>query len=266
MVEYLRKAMSKLLDSFSLKGKTALVTGAGSGLGQRFAQVLAEAGAKVACCARRLELVEKTAQQIRQSGGVAFACAMDITQRDSVNAAFDKIEKSLGQVDVLINNAGQTQPASFAQMTEAQWTEILDANLSGHWRVGQEMARRLIAASKPGVIVNIVSVLGLMAKDNYTNYGTTKAALIHLTKNMAIDLLPHNIRVNALAPGYFSTDLTAWYFETDAGKAEVENLPPKRLGKIEELDAPLLLLASDASSYMNGSVVVVDYAHSVRFS
>jgi NAD(P)-dependent dehydrogenase (short-subunit alcohol dehydrogenase family) len=205
-------------------------------------------------------------QQIRQNGGQALACEMDITQRDSVNEAFDKVEAVLGHVDVLINNAGQTQPAPYAQMTEAQWTEILDANLSGHWRVGQEMARRLIAANKPGVIVNIVSVLGLMAKDGYTNYGTTKAALIHLTKNMAIDLLPHNIRVNALAPGYFSTDLTAWYFETGAGKAEVANLPPKRLGRIEELDAPLLLLASDASSYMNGSVVVVDYAHSVRFS
>ncbi|HET8704715.1 MAG TPA: SDR family NAD(P)-dependent oxidoreductase [Pseudomonadales bacterium] len=254
------------VDRFSLAGKTALVTGAGSGLGERFAHVLAEAGAKVACCGRRVDAVERVASQIREDGGEAFACVMDITNRDSVNVAFDKIEKALGPVQVLINNAGQSQAAPFTEMSEQQWQDVLDANLSGTWRVSQEMARRLIAKQQTGTIVNIASILGLLAKNMFSNYSATKAALIHLTKSMAIDLLPNGIRVNALAPGYISTDLTAWYFETDAGKAEIAALPPKRLGRLEELEGPLLLLASDASSYMSGSVLVVDYAHSARLS
>lgn len=257
---------TNIADCFSLAGKTALVTGAGSGLGERFAHVLAEAGARVACCGRRLDVVERAAEQIQAAGGQAFACAMDIADRDSVNAAFNQIEKSLGPVDVLINNAGQSQAAPFTEMSEQQWQEVLDVNLSGSWRVSQEMARRLIAANRNGTIVNVASILGLLAKNMFSNYGATKAALLHLTKSMAIDLLPHGIRVNALAPGYISTDLTAWYFETDAGKAEIAALPPKRLGRLDELEGPLLLLASDASSYMSGSVVVVDYAHSARLS
>ncbi len=133
-------------------------------------------------------------------------------------------------------------------------------------RGASRATQRLIAAARPGVIVNIASITGLLGHGMFLNYGTSKAALIHLTKQMALDLLPHRIRVNALAPGYFPTDMTNWFFETDAGKAEIANLPPQRLGRLDELDGALLLLASEASSYINGAVIPVDYAHSVRLS
>jgi NAD(P)-dependent dehydrogenase (short-subunit alcohol dehydrogenase family) len=132
--------------------------------------------------------------------------------------------------------------------------------------VSQEMARRLIMKKQPGAIINIASILGKLAKDNFINYGATKGALIHLTEYMALDLLPHGIRVNALAPGYFPSEMTNPFFESEAGKKEIAALPPKRLGRLEELDGPLLLLASDASSYINGTTLTVDYAHSVRLS
>jgi len=132
--------------------------------------------------------------------------------------------------------------------------------------VARETARRLIAAGKPGSIINIASILGHLAYPAFINYGTTKGALLHMTRYMALDLLQHGIRVNAIAPGYFPSEMTNPFYETEAGKKEIQNLPAKRLGSLEELDGPLLLLASNASSYMNGSVVTVDYGHSIRLS
>lgn len=253
-------------DRFSLKGKTALVTGAGSGFGAHFASVLAGAGAKVACAARRADRLDAVVKGLRANGATAFAQVMDISDRASINAGFDAIEKALGDVDIVVNNAGQSAPAPFPDMTEEQWQSVLDVNLSGAFRVSQEMARRAIAHKHGGSIVNVASIMGMLAKPWFANYGTTKAALIQLTKHMAMDLLPHGIRVNALAPGFFSTEMTSWYFETDAGKAEVAALPAARLGRFDELDGPLLLLASDAGSYMNGAVIPVDYGHAVRLS
>ena len=251
---------------FSLAGRVALVTGASSGFGAHFAGVLARAGAKVACVARRADRVEAVAEAIREAGGEAFACAMDVTDLVSIEQGFDAIEASLGTVDVLVNNAGLAAAAAFPEMTDEQWTSVLDVNLSAPWRVSREMSRRLIAKSQPGSIVNIASILGHLAKAMFINYGTSKAALIHMTQYMALDLLPHGIRVNAIAPGYFPTDMTNPFFESEPGQREVANLPPRRLGRLEELDGPLLLLASEASSYMNGTVVTVDYGHSVRLS
>ena len=253
-------------QKFSLAGRVALVTGASSGFGARFASVLAEAGAKVACVARRAERVDEVARSICEAGGQAVGCAMDVTDARSIREAFDTIEATLGTVDVLVNNAGLSAPAPFPEMSDEQWFSVLDVNLSAPYRVSREMSRRLIAAEKPGSIINIASILGHLAKPMFINYGTTKGALIHLTQYMALDLLPHGIRVNAIAPGYFPTDMTNPFFESEAGKREVAALPPKRLGRLEELDGPLLLLASDASSYMNATVITVDHGHSVRLS
>ena len=259
--------MNAQTDRFSLQGKTALITGAGSGFGAHFAGVLAGAGAKVACAARRADRLEAVVAQLQEQGATAFACTVDISDRASINKAYDAVEQALGGVDILVNNAGQSAPAPFPDMTEEQWSSVLDVNLSGHFRMSQEMAKRAIAVGRRGgSIINIASIMGMLAKPWFSNYGTTKAALIQLTKHMAMDLLPHGIRVNALAPGFFATEMTAWYFETDAGKAEVAALPPGRLGRFDELDGPLLLLASDASSYMNGAVIPVDYGHAVRLS
>lgn len=251
---------------FSLEGRVALVTGAGSGIGQHLAQMLAEAGAKVACVARRAERVEAAAADIRDAGGTALGCRMDVAEHDSIRSALNRIEAELGTVDILINNAGLSNPMAFQEMSTEQWNSLLDVNLSGPFFVAQETARRLIMADKPGSIINIASILGQLAYPSFINYGTTKGALIHMTRYMALDLLPHGIRVNAIAPGYFPSEMTNPFYETEAGKKEIQNLPAKRLGSLEELDGPVLLLASNASSYMNGSVVTVDYGHSTRLS
>jgi NAD(P)-dependent dehydrogenase (short-subunit alcohol dehydrogenase family) len=258
--------MNSIEERFSLKGRIALVTGGGSGFGAHFAEVLAQAGASVAVAARRVDRIQAVAQAIVDKGGKAIACEIDVANRASINKAFDAIEDKLGTVDIVVNNAGLSSPAPFPEMSEEQWSSVLDVNLSGPYHVSQEMARRLIAKKRQGSIINIASILGKLAKDNFINYGATKGALIHLTEYMALDLLPHGIRVNALAPGYFPSEMTNPFFESEVGKKEVAALPPKRLGRLEELDGPLLLLASEASSYINGTTLTVDYAHSVRLS
>lgn len=256
----------RAMDRFSLDGRVALVTGAGSGLGAHFAKVLAEAGARVACVARRVERVENVAARIRDAGGQAMACNMDVTDRASINRSLEQIEQAFGPVDVLVNNAGLSNPAAFQEMSQDQWTTLLDANLSGPFYVAQAISQRLIAQGKPGSIINISSILGHLAKDRFINYGTTKGGLIHMTQYMALDLIEHSIRVNAIAPGYFPSEMTNPFYESEVGKQEIANLPPKRLGRHEELDGPLLLLASEASSYMTGSVITVDSGHSIRLS
>ena len=258
--------MKTIEQRFSLEGRVALVTGASSGFGAHFAAVLAQAGAKVAVAARRADRIEQVVRDITAQGGTAFACEIDVADRASINRAFDLIQDKLGVVDIAINNAGLSAPAPFPEMSEAQWTSVLEVNLSGPYHVSQEMARRLIARQRPGTIVNIASILGKQAKENFINYGVTKGALINLTEYMALDLLPHGIRVNAIAPGYFPSEMTNPFFESEAGKREIANLPPKRLGRLEELDGALLLLASEASSYISGSTLTVDCAHSLRLS
>jgi NAD(P)-dependent dehydrogenase (short-subunit alcohol dehydrogenase family) len=257
---------ASVAERFSLSGRVALVTGASSGLGAHFAEVLAGAGAKVACVARRTERVMAQAEAIEKAGGMAYPCVIDVTDRASIERAFDQVEGALGTVDILVNNAGATGPAPFAEMTPEHWDPVLDVNLSGPFHVSQAMARRLIARGKPGSIVNIASILGHLAYRNFTSYGVTKGALMHLTRYLALDLLPHGIRVNAIAPGYFPSEMTNPFFETEAGKREIAALPPGRLGRLEELDGPLLLLASEASSYMSGTVLTVDYCHSIRLT
>lgn len=258
--------MSKALDRFSLEGRVALVTGAGSGMGRHFVKTLSEAGAKVICAARRTELTESIAAEIRKAGGQAMAVSLDIGDTDSVTRAFDEVERTFGTVDLLVNNAGQIVFAPFPDISDEQWNNLINVNLSGCMRMSREFSKRLIAKGKPGSIVNITSITGQQTKPYLAIYGTAKAALIHFTKQLAIDLLPHNIRANSIAPGYFRTEMVDWYFDSEAGKAEVENLPAKRVGLLEELDGPLLLLASDAGSYMNGAIVPVDYGHVVRIS
>lgn len=258
--------MKDIIEQFSLKGRVALVTGAGSGLGVHFAKTLSQAGATVVCVGRRLQPVEKVAEEIRQAGGNAHALSMDVTDPASIKDAFGAIQQQCGPVDVLINNAGLSNPAAFEEMTQEQWTSLVDANLSGPFYVAQEMAKRLIAAGKPGSIINIASILGHLARPKFLNYGTTKAAVIHMTQYMGLDLMPYGIRVNAIAPGYFPSEMTNPFYESEAGKHEIAALPIQRLGRHAELNGPLLLLASEASSYMTGTVLTVDAGHSVKLT
>ena len=258
--------MSKATERFSLVGRTALVTGAGSGMGRHFVRTLSEAGARVVCAARRKDSIESSAKAVRDNGGQAVAIELDIGNTASVTRAFDEAEKAFGTIDILVNNAGQIVFAPFPDITDEQWENLFNVNVQGSMRMAREFSKRLIAAKKPGCIVNITSITGQLTKPYLSIYGSAKAALIQFTKQLAIDLLPHNIRANSIAPGYFRTEMVDWYFDSPEGKLEVDNLPAKRVGRLEELDGPLLLLISEAGSYLNGVILPVDYGHVIRIS
>lgn len=248
-------------ELFSLRGEVAFVSGASSGLGKHFAEVLARAGAHVAIAARRVDRLEALAAEITKAGGKAVPVALDVTDRASVTAAFDQAQAALGPVSVVINNAGISDPVWFTRMTDEQWRATLDVNLDGVFRVGQEGARRMVASGKGGSIVNIASIVGLGAIKTLSAYAASKAAVFALTRTMALELARDKIRVNALAPGYISTELNESFWETEGGKRMIAHVPFRRLGQPSELDGPLLLLASRAGSFMTGSTLTVDGGH-----
>jgi len=237
------------------------VTGASSGLGEHFALVLARAGAKVVIAARRVDRLEALAARIRSASGTAHPVALDVTEPASVKSCFDAAEAALGPIGVVINNAGITDPAFITRMTEAQWRSVMDVNLDGVFRVGQEAARRMVAGGKGGSIVNIASIVGLGAIKTLGAYAASKAAVLALTRTMALELARDKVRVNAIAPGYISTELNDSFWETEAGKRMIAHVPMRRLGNVGELDGALLLLASKAGSFMTGSTIVVDGGH-----
>jgi NAD(P)-dependent dehydrogenase (short-subunit alcohol dehydrogenase family) len=247
--------------SFSLAGKTALVTGASSGLGRHFAGVLAGAGAKVAIAARRAERLEALAAEIRASGGVAEPVALDVTRTESVAAAFDAAERALGPVSVVVNNAGIPSASYLAKTGEAEWRGVLDVNLDGVFRVAQAAAQRMQKAGIAGSIVNIASILGFGVIKTLGSYAVSKAAVVQLTKALALELARDRIRVNAIAPGYFSTEINTGFLDSEQGRKMLARVPFARAGELAELDGPLLLLASDAGSFMTGSVLTVDGGH-----
>lgn len=248
-------------DLLSLEGKAALVTGASSGLGWHFAQVLARAGAKVALAARRLDHLEKLKAEIREMGGQAVAVTLDVTDRGSVTRAFEAAEAALGPVTILVNNAGVPAGSYFLKMSEEDWRGVMAVNLDGVFRVGQEAARRMVEKRGGGSIINIASILGFRVIKSLSSYAASKAAVVSLTKSMALELARDNIRVNALAPGYFSTEFNDAFLASEAGKRLLSRVPMGRAGRLEELDGPLLLLASDAGAFMTGSVITIDGGH-----
>ena len=244
--------------NLTLDGRIALVTGANGGLGAHFAETLAKAGAKVALCARRVDTLAEVATRIRDRGGTAHEFALDVTRRDSVVSAFEDAARRLGPVTVVVNNAGIAIAKPLLDHTEDDWEQVVGVNLTGAWRVAQEAARQMVKNATGGSIVNIASILGLRVSSQVPSYVASKAALIHLTKAMALELARHRIRVNALAPGYVETGINREFFASEAGQALVTRIPQRRLGSPGELDGALLLLASDAGSFATGSVFVVD--------
>jgi NAD(P)-dependent dehydrogenase (short-subunit alcohol dehydrogenase family) len=252
-----------LASRFSLQGRVALVTGASGVLGGRFAETLSGAGAGVVLAARRVELMERLRDRIAHAGGKAVVVALDVTDAGSVATAFDAAEGALGTVDVVVNNSGIAEPGSALEQSDADWSRLFAVNFDGARRVAVEAARRLVAAKRPGAIVNVASILGLRQGAGVTAYAASKAALIQLTRQHALEWARHGIRVNALAPGYVETDLNRDYFASEQGQAMVRRIPQRRLGQPEELDGPLLLLASEAGAFMTGSVLVADGGHLV---
>jgi len=248
---------------FRLDGRIALVTGASSGLGRHFANVLADSGASVALAARRLDRLRELASEIENRGGRAVSYEMDVSEPQTISRTFDQVEGELGTVDLLVNNAGIAIAGPAIQVDEDEWDRVLNTNLKGAWLVAQQTAQRLIAAGKPGSIINIASILGYRVAKGVSPYAASKAALIQLTQALALEWARHQIRVNAIAPGYFLTEMNQEFFQhkSSATEAIIQNIPQRRIGNPEELTGVLLLLASDASSYMTGSTVIVDGGH-----
>ena len=247
--------------TFDLSGRTALVTGASSGLGRHFARILAGHGATVALAARRIERLEALAGEIRDAGGTACPVRMDVTDADSVAAGLDAVRDALGVPDILVNNSGIARPATTLDVTEDDWAGVVGTNLEGAWRVAQGTARRMVDAERPGTIINVLSILAFGVARGLGSYAASKAGLLQLTRTMAMELARHRVRVNAIAPGYVLTEMNREFFASDAGRAMIEHIPQRRIGDPSELDGALLLLASDASTYMTGSTIVIDGGH-----
>jgi 3-oxoacyl-[acyl-carrier protein] reductase len=243
---------------FDLTGRVALITGASSGLGTRFAEVLAENGAQVALVARRRERLQALAARIAAAGGRAVAIEADVADRAAMRRAFDGAEKAFGTVDILVNNAGVAHTDRAVELSEEKWRRIIGTNLDAVFFCAQEAARRLLAAGKGGAIVNISSVLGLGVSKGTVAYAVSKAGVIQLTKTLALELAFKGIRVNAIAPGWIVTEMNRDYLASEHGRAITRDIPVGRFGEPHDLDGALLLLVSDAGRFVTGATLVVD--------
>ncbi|MGA3307031.1 MAG: SDR family oxidoreductase [Xanthobacteraceae bacterium] len=246
-----------------LINRIVVVTGASRGLGKFFAEVLAREGAHVILAARSQDALQKSAADIDRAGGTSHAVEMDVTQVESVTTAFATMVERWGVPTILINNAGVTEMVETLKQTPESFTRILDTNLRGCWLVAREAARHMLAKGGGGSIVNVASILGLRQGGQVTAYATAKAALIQLTKQLALEWARHQIRVNALAPGYVETDLNREFFTTEKGKALIRRIPMRRLTRLEDLVEPLMLLAGDGGAFITGTVLPVDGGHLV---
>ena len=247
----------------SLAGRRALITGASKGLGAHFAQTLAAAGASVAVAARDENACAAVCAELGKYGVKSVAVAMDVNSSASVAQAVAKAASALGGLDIVINNAGVTQTVPLIDQDEAGWDRILDTNLKGAFLVGQAAARVMRDANNGGSIVNLASILGHRIAGQVAAYATSKAALVQLTKSMALEWARFGIRVNALCPGYIATDLNQDFLQSDAGQALIKRIPQRRFGTLADLEGPLLFLCSNASSYVTGSSLVADGGHLV---
>jgi len=241
-----------------LQGKSALVTGASGGLGLHFARLLARLGVSVTLAARRREALDTACAAIRGEGGAAHPLQMDVADGDSVAAALQGT-----RFDILVNNAGISGAGRAADLGEADWDAVIDTNLKGVFLVAQAVARGMREAGSGGSIVNVASILGHRVAGSLSAYAASKAGVVQLTRALALEWARDGIRVNALCPGYIETDINRDFFASEAGARMVARIPQRRLGRPEELDAALLLLASEAGSYMTGSSVEVDGGHLV---
>lgn len=251
------------LPNFRLDGKIALITGASSGLGQRAAFTLARAGARVIVTARSRDRLEQVVRQIEAIGAQVLALELDVTSFESVKHCLGSIVSTVGPPDVLVNNAGVSISKPLLAHEERDWDQVLDTNLKGAWLVATETARCLIHQGKNGAIINVASILGERVAGGVAPYAISKAGLIQATKAMALELARFGIRVNALLPGYISTDLNREFLESDAGLRLKSRIPSRKFGEPADLDGPLLLLASDAGKGLSGACIAVDGAHLV---
>jgi 3-oxoacyl-[acyl-carrier protein] reductase len=249
----------KASELFDLTGRVALVTGASSGLGVQFARALAENGAVVALVARRVDRLAALRDEIKARGGRAVAIEADVTDREAMLRAFDTAEAAFGTVTILVNNAGVAQASLRAtDVSPEEWRRVLSLDLDGVFYWAQEGARRMLAVKAQGSIINIASVLGLGVAKGVAAYATAKAAVIQITKSLALELAFKGVRVNAIAPGWFVTEINDEYLTSEAGSQLKRDIPMGRFGEGGDLDGALLLLASNAGRYVTGATIVVD--------
>lgn len=249
--------------SFDLTGRTALVTGASSGLGARFATVLAENGAHVVLAARRVERLEKLRSSIEAAGGAASVLALDVTDFDAIDAAIGSAEAQAGPIDILVNNSGVSTTQRLLDVKPADFDFVFDTNVKGAFFVGQAVGRRMVERAKSGPgrearIINVASMAGLKALAQIGPYAMSKAAVIHMTRAMALEWGRFGINANAICPGYIRTELNDAHWETEGGQRLIAMLPRRRVGSPEDLDGLLLLLASGRSGFINGAVIAAD--------
>ena len=253
----------------NLLNKRVIITGASSGLGEHFARVFSAEGANLGLLARRADRLEALASELEtQYGGTVAVASCDVLDPTAIERAFEGLHGQLGGVDVLINNAGISRQAPAIEQSLEDWDSVVNTNLRGAWLCAVCAAKLMIADTTPdrhtGSIINIASILGLGVAKQVAPYAISKAGVVQMTKALALEWACHGIRVNALAPGYLYTDLNAEFFASKAGKALISRVPQRRLGELSELDGPLLLLASDAASFMTGTVIPVDGGHLIH--
>lgn len=253
----------------NFEGKIALVTGASSGLGARFAKVLAQAGAQVVLASRRVERLKELRAEIEADGGAAHVVALDVTDYASIKSAIAHAETEAGPIDILVNNSGVSTTQRLVDVTPEDYAYVMDTNQRGAFFVAQETAKRMIARAKgdPKLqhrIINIASVAGLRVLPQIGIYCVSKAAVVHMTKAMAVEWGKYGINVNAICPGYISTEINTEYFASEHGQKLIDMLPRKRVGTPEDLDGLLLLMAAEESRFINGAIVAADDGMSVQ--
>ncbi|MBN9566485.1 MAG: glucose 1-dehydrogenase [Alphaproteobacteria bacterium] len=246
-----------------LTGRTAFVTGATSGLGRRFATVLAEAGAAVAIAGRRLERLESLKAEITAKGGKCAAVALDVTDARRIAPALEEAEKALGPIDILVNNAGMNSQGAVLAISDAEFDQVMNTNLRGPFLMARETARKMIARGKGGSIINIASIGALRVLPGLTAYCMSKAALAMMTQCLAREWARKNINVNAICPGYIETELNSEWFHSEKGQEQINSFPRRRLAAEQDLDGMLLLLASPAARAITGALLTVDDGQSL---
>ncbi len=247
---------------FRLDGKVALVTGASSGLGARFARTLSMGGAKVGLAARRLDRLQALCDEIAAVGCDALPVMLDVNDPDAIKTVADVVESQLGPIDILVNNSGISVQRRLGDYSPADYDQVMNTNLRGAFFVAQEIGRRMVAR-RSGRIINVSSIAGLRAINQLAVYGMSKAALVQMTRSMALEWGRHGVNVNAICPGYIETEINSEYWKSEGGQKLLSMLPRKRIGQPQDIDGVLLMLASGASSFVNGAVISVDDGFSV---
>ncbi|WP_115936892.1 SDR family NAD(P)-dependent oxidoreductase [Aestuariispira insulae] len=252
-----------MTEKKTLSGKTALITGASTGLGLHFAHILGNAGAQVILCARRANLLENSCRQLVKQGISAHSCLMDVTQESSIKKSIHEAWDLTGGINILVNNAGIASSTAALEQDYDNWNQVLQTNLNGVFLTARTLAKMMVEQKRTGSIINIASMLGVSVKPGLSAYCASKAAVIQLTRSLAIEWARYDIRVNALAPGYFKTDINREFLDSPMGKKMCAGIPQKRFGQLADLDQPLLLLAGEGSGYMTGSILTIDGGHSL---